>query len=253
MKIVILNGSPKGEYSNTIHYVKYIMKHRPGHEYDIIEVGRDIKKIEKDAGIFDAIIGKIKDADGILWSFPLYHYSVPSQLMRFIELVSERKSEGAFHDKYATALTTSVHFYDHLAHHYVHAVSEDLGMKYVEGFSAEMDDIMKPEWRQQMLLFFDHFTAMIEGHAPVEKKYAPISAETKEYVPGEVKSPVSIGDKKVVLITDARKEDVNLGRMVEVFKRVRRRQRRCGEFERYPHRRRMPGMHTVRRSERMRL
>ncbi len=219
MKIVILNGSPKGEYSNTIHYVKYIMKHRPEHEYNILEVGRDIKKIEKDPGMFDAIIEKIKDADGVLWSFPLYHYSVPSQLMRLIELVSERKAEDAFHGKYVTALTTSVHFYDNLAHNYVRAVSEDLGMNYLEGFSAEMNDILKPEWRRQMLLFFDHFTAMIEEHAPAEKKYAPISAETKEYSPGEVKAHVSFGDKKVILITDARDDDLNLGRMVEVFKR----------------------------------
>ncbi len=217
MKLVILNGSPKGEYSNTIHYMKYIMKHRPGHEYDIIEVGRDIKKIEKDPGMIDAILGKIKDADGIVWSFPLYHYSVPSQLMRFIEIVSERKPGEAFLDKYATALTTSVHFYDHIAHNYINAVSEDLGMNYIEGFSAEMSDIMKPEWRQQMLLFFDHFTAAIGSHAPAEKKYAPLTMRTKLYEPVDPMSSVNIGDKKIVLITDARVEDQNLEHMVEVF------------------------------------
>jgi multimeric flavodoxin WrbA len=219
MKIVILNGSPKGEYSNTIQYVKFIMKHRPRHEYSIIEVGRDIKRIEKDAGMFDDIIGKIESADGVLWSFPLYHYSVPSQLMRFIEMVSERKSGGAFHDKYATALSTSVHFYDHLAHNYVHAISEDLGMNYVEGFSAEMEDIMNTEWREQMLLFFDHFTAMIGGHAPTGKKYTPVSTETRAYVPDDLRSPLSIGDKNVILVTDARPEDLNMVHMVEVFKK----------------------------------
>ena len=219
MRIIILNGSPKGEYSNTIQYVKYIMKHRPGHEYKIVEVGQDIKKIEKDPAVFDDIIGKIKDANGILWSFPLYHYSVPSQLMRFIELVSERNSGEAFYDKYATAISTSVHFYDHLAHDYVNAVSEDLGMKYVEGFSAEMSDIMDPEWRRKLLLFFDHFIAMVERQAPVEKKHAPLSGRINEYRAGEVKVPVNMGDKNLVLITDAKNEDVNLGRMVEVFKK----------------------------------
>ena len=77
--------------------------------------------------MIDAILGKIKDADGIVWSFPLYHYLVPSQLMRFIEIVSERKPGEAFLGKYATALTTSVHFYDHIAHNYINAVSEYQG------------------------------------------------------------------------------------------------------------------------------
>lgn len=219
MKIVIVNGSPKGEFSNTIHYVKYIAKYRQGHEYRIIEVGRDIKKIEKEAEKFDEIISDIRTADGILWSFPLYHYSVPSQLMRFIELIDERGAAGAFKDKYATALSTSVHFYDHLAHDYVQAVSEDLSMRYVEGFSAEMQDIQKPEWRRQLLLFFDHFTDAIAAQAAVEKKYAPVTHDIKEYVPAPVGSPVSIGDKKVVLITDAKNDDVNLGRMIDVFKK----------------------------------
>ncbi len=219
MKIIILSGSPKGEYSNTIHYVKYLMKHRPGHMYKIIEAGRDIKKIEKDQGMLDDMIGEIKEADGILWSFPLYHYSVPSQLMRFIELVSERKAEGAFYGKYATALSTSVHFYDHLAHRYVNAISEDMGMNYVEGFSAEMSDIMKPEWRRQLLLFFDHFITMVEQRAPIDKKYAPLSGHMREYMTCEVKAPVKVGDKKFVLITDAKNEDANLGHMIEVFKK----------------------------------
>jgi hypothetical protein len=35
MKIVVLNGSPKGEYSVTLQYVHYIQKKFPGHEWKI--------------------------------------------------------------------------------------------------------------------------------------------------------------------------------------------------------------------------
>ncbi len=118
-----------------------------------------------------------------------------------------------------TTLTTSVHFFDHLAHNYVHAVSEDMGMHYVEGFSAEMTDIMKPECKRQLLLFFDHFVDSVEKKAPVEKRYMPISGNIKEYMPGELKKPVSTGDKKITLITDSKESDVNLNRMIDVFKK----------------------------------
>ena len=122
MKIVILNGSPKGEYSNTIHYMKYIMKHRPGHEYRIIEVGRDIKKIEKDPGMLDDILGndkKFRRYPVVISALSLLSPVAIDEIHR--DRFRTRGLEEAFHDKYATALTTSVHFYDHLAHHYINA------------------------------------------------------------------------------------------------------------------------------------
>ena len=49
MKIVILNGSPKGDYSVTLHTCLYIKKHYPMHEYEVLNVGKDIKKNRKGA------------------------------------------------------------------------------------------------------------------------------------------------------------------------------------------------------------
>src|SRR5208337_860704 len=173
MRILVLNGSPKGEFSITIQYMKYIIKHRPGHEYKILDIGRDIKKIEKDQERLAAIIGEMKAADGIVWAFPVYHLSVPSQLMRLIELITPAGASGAFKDKYTAVLTTSIHYYDNLAHNYARAVSEDLGLRYVDGFSAEMEDLRNPLWRKQLLAYFDRFVDSIEEHAPTERKYAP--------------------------------------------------------------------------------
>jgi multimeric flavodoxin WrbA len=48
MRICIINGSPKGNYSITLQTALYIQKHFPGEEFEIINVGQKIKLYEKD-------------------------------------------------------------------------------------------------------------------------------------------------------------------------------------------------------------
>jgi len=128
MKIIVLNGSPKGEESITLHYAKFIQKKYPNHEYEIENISQQIKQIEKNESVFNKIIEKTKQADAVLWTVPLYVYLVPAQYKRFIELIFERKAQDAFKDKYTAVITTSIHFYDHTAHNYMRAICEDLKM-----------------------------------------------------------------------------------------------------------------------------
>lgn len=48
MNILVLNGSPKGEYSITLQTVKYIKKNAPECSLEILHVGQKIKALEKD-------------------------------------------------------------------------------------------------------------------------------------------------------------------------------------------------------------
>ena len=66
---------------------------------------------------------------------------------RFIELVFERGAQAAFAGKYAASLSTSIHFFDHTAHNYIHAICDDLGMRFVESFSPDMTDLLNEEGR----------------------------------------------------------------------------------------------------------
>ena len=141
MKIVIVNGSPKGDISVTMQYVAYIRKKFPEHEYEMFNGAHEIKKIEKDTASWDRIIAAIRSADLVLWAFPLYYLLVCSQYKRFIELIAERNATDVFAGKYTASLSTSIHFFDQTAHAYIHAVSDDLGMKYLGGYSAEMHDL----------------------------------------------------------------------------------------------------------------
>ncbi|MCX6994079.1 MAG: NAD(P)H-dependent oxidoreductase [Kiritimatiellaeota bacterium] len=219
MKIAVLAGSPKGEMSITLQYVRYIQKKIPAHSFGIIQIGNQIRKLEKDVVAFQAVLDEIRKADAVLWCFPVYFLLVPSQLKRFIELVLERHAEAAFAGKYATALTTSVHFYDHTAHNYIRAISEDLGMQAVPGFSADMEDLLKPSGRAGSIAFAQDFTRTIAAQAPVEKAFAPANVPVPEYLPPAIPDVPKTGCRRIVLLTDASEADVNLRRMTDTLVR----------------------------------
>ena len=130
MKIVILNGSPKGDISVTMQMWRTSGRNSRRITYEILNVAQDIRKIEKDTTAWNNVLDSIRSADLVLWAFPLYYLLVCSQYKRFIELIFEREAQDAFAGTRAAALSTSIHFFDQTAHAYIHAVSDDLGMKY---------------------------------------------------------------------------------------------------------------------------
>jgi multimeric flavodoxin WrbA len=218
MKIIILNGSPKGEASITLQYAAYIQKHFPQYEFKIIHVSQQIKKIEREPEAFQEIINEVRSADGVLWSFGLWVLCVPAQYMRFIELISERGMEDAFKDKYAAVMTTSIHYYDHTAHNYMRAVCEDLGMKYVDSISLDIIDMMKEERRQDITIFAEGFFKAIREQTATSKLFNPLTFSDFEYQPSEPKTRIDTKDKKVLVLTDAFDRDTNLGKMIKRFK-----------------------------------
>ncbi len=217
MKIIVLNGSPKGSISVTVQYVLFIQKKFPQHELKIINISQEIRKIEKDEKAFQGIIDEVGSSDGVLWAFPLYFQLVPSQYKRFIELIWERGAENALKNKYTAVLSTSIHFYDHSAQNYMNAICDDLDMKYAGSFSADMSDLLKEEGRGNLILFAEHFFRAIENNVPTVKNFKPVTYGELNYTPGDVGSKVDIGSKKVVIVTDSEDGQTNLGRMIERF------------------------------------
>lgn len=215
MKIVVLNGSPKGESSVTMQYVGFIQKKFPQHEFKILNIAQRGKQIESKAEIFQEIIAEIKKADGVLWAFPLYVFLVHSQYKRFIELISERSAEAVFKGKPAAILTTSIHFYDHTAHNYMHGICDDLNMNVYASYSAEMQDLFKEIEREKLCQFFQGFFEAIVRKAPAMKIYSPLQLQTTEYTPRTSPEPVDTYDKKIVIVTDEEKNHHNLKQMVQ--------------------------------------
>lgn len=217
MKIIVLNGSPKGDVSITMQYVHFIQKKFPQHELKILNISQRIKTIERDDNAFREIIDAVRSANGVLWAFPLYYLLVPSNYKRFIELIWARGAEDAFKDKYAASLSTSMHFYDHIAHNYINAISDDLEMKFAGGFSAAMYDLLEEKERKRLSLFAEHLFDTIENNVPTSRNFRPLIHSSFEYVPGDVQTKIGVGSQKVVVLTDSKDEGTNLGRMLRQF------------------------------------
>jgi len=70
MKILVINGSPKGRHSITFRHIQYFMKENPEQDFGILQVANRIGKIESDEALFNEILDKMAGADAIIWSFP---------------------------------------------------------------------------------------------------------------------------------------------------------------------------------------
>ena len=217
MKIIVLNGSPKGDLSVTMQYVNYVQKKNPQHDLKILNISQRIRAIEKSEDAFRDIVDAIRSADGVLWAFPVYFFLVDSNYKRFIELIWAREVYPAFQDKYSASLSTSIHFYDHIAHNYVNAICDDLGMQYVGGFSADMYDLLAEKERKRLILFAEHFFDAIDKRTPTSKTFRPMTSGAFAYVPQDVQQRLDSGNKKVTILTDAIDQETNLGRMIQRF------------------------------------
>jgi multimeric flavodoxin WrbA len=218
MKIVVLNGSPKGDVSVTMQYVHFIQKKYPQHELKIVNIVPRIKALESDTPAFQGILDEVRAADGVLWAFPLYVMLVHAGYKRFIEMVFERGGQESFRGKYAAVLTTSIKFYDHTAHDYMVSICDDLDMKFVGGYSAAMHDLQQAPEQERLLSFAEDFLDAIASRRLTVKTHLPLSVRAPDYTPGLPSRQVSTGERKVLVVTDAEPGQANLLHMIERFR-----------------------------------
>ncbi len=220
MNIVVLNGSPGGKKSFTIQYMFYLEKRFPHHSFTTLHVAKEIKRLDRSHDRLEQVLEQVRKADLVIWDFPVYYFLVPAQLVRFIEILFESNTIGAFCDKYTAAFSTSRHFHDHSAHTYIRAVCEDLGMKYVDFYSAEMEDLTIEDERENFLRFARRTFNHVEKKRPVARRFAPISDEatkTPEFISPSNDLVEEKSSGKILLVTDAASDDANLNRMVDHF------------------------------------
>ena len=229
MNILVVNGSPKGNYSITLQTVHYLQKRYPEQNFEILHVGQKIKALEKD---FSPTLQALEKAELILFSYPVYTFIAPAQLHRFIELVKE--SGISLAGKFATQITTSKHFYDVTAHRYIQDNCQDMGMKFIRGLSADMDDLLSEKGQKEAVDFLKYVLWSVE-----KDQYEPLPEPVSPPKHMAVEVPTAADAEKtgdVVIVTDCRSDDSQLQSMIDRFRVVFARKTRVVNIREYPFR-----------------
>lgn len=196
MNILVLNGSPAGKDSITLFTVLYIQKHFPEHHYDILHVGQQIRKMEKEPETWQEPLRK---ADLILFCYPVYTFLVPAQLHRFVEMMKESGLDLS--GKYATQISTSKHFYDVTAHQFIQDNCEDLGLRYIRGLSADMEDLRTKQGRQDAKAFFRFVLRSMEQGWQESILVRPAAGELKTAA-ADAEKLTCPAPKRIVIVAD---------------------------------------------------
>lgn len=212
MNVLVLNASPKGPNSVTLHTALYLKALHPEHEFTIAHVGQRIKSYERD---FAPLREQLSRAELLLFCYPVYTFIAPYQLHRLIELI---KADGIdLSGKFASQITTSKHFYDVTAHRFIEENCLDMGLKTVRGLSADMEDLLTPQGQAQARMFFDQLMFSCQHGLYVTPTCPAPQRERKPYLKSLAETPKHAG-KEVVIVTNCAGDDQNLANMIADFR-----------------------------------
>lgn len=203
MKVLVINGSPKGKNSITYQTIRFLQKKFPKDTFETIHAGAQIKLLERD---MKDVCRMFARAELIVFVYPVYTFIAPSQLHRFIELLKEQNMDLS--GKYAVQITTSKHFYDITAHRYIEDNCKDLGLSVLRGFSADMDDLLTVKGQLAVITYWN-YVAHIIGYEKKgnehRKSNGPLSGKNEKY--------------HIVIVTDCEKTNERLRRMIIDFRK----------------------------------
>ena len=213
MKILVINGSPKGKYSISLQTLEYLKTVYSEHIFEVLHAGQMVKALERD---FTKARASVETADLIVFSYPVYTFLAPSQLHRFIELLKESGIDLA--GKFVTQFTTSKHFYDVTAHRYIQDNCQDMGMKFIKGLSADMDDLLTEKGQQDARAFFEHTLWCME-HDVYETNVQEVTMP--KHLPIHIpQEEIKHADGDVLIVTNCAPEDTQLQDMITRFRKV---------------------------------
>ena len=212
MKILFVNGSPRGRFSVTLQTCLYLEKRFGQHRFSYLNVGAGLAGFEQD--MRPAAIA-FQQAELIVFAYPVYSFLVPSQLHRFLELVKEQGIP--LRNRYVTQLTTSKHFFDVTAHRFMEENFHDLGMRVIHGLSADMEDLLTGQGRREAEQFLEYAVFCAENGIFEQAPPAPAAARAPYTSCME-----PCGDKQdgfeAAVVADLREGDESLRALIRDFR-----------------------------------
>ena len=211
MKVLFVNGSPRGRFSVTLQSCLYLEKRFSAHSFEYLNVGAGIAGFERDMAPAAAAFER---AELVIFAYPVYSFLVPSQLHRFLELMKER--EISLKDKYVTQLTTSKHFFDVTAHRFMEANLHDLGARVIHGLSADMEDMLTEQGRRELEQFFGYAVFCAEN-AVYEHTETPAAVQASAPYVSTLEAVKKLEGFDIVIVGDLREGDESLRALIKDF------------------------------------
>ncbi len=211
MKVLFVNGSPRGRFSVTLQSCLYLEKCFPAHSFRHLNAAAGLGGFEKDMAPAAEAFGW---AELVVFAYPVYSFLVPSQLHRFLELMRER--DISLKDKYATQLTTSKHFFDVTAHRFLEENLHDLGARVIRGLSADMEDLLTEQGRKELTQFF-RYAVFCAENAVWEHLEAPAAAPERAPYVSTLEAVKKLEGFDTVIVGDLREGDESLRALIKDF------------------------------------
>lgn len=215
MNILVVNGSPSGKNSITLHTALYLEKKFPDQSFSYLNAAQTIHSLQKD---FSPAVEALEKAELILFVYPVYTFIAPSQIHSFIRMMKESTEKGLLNikGKAASQITTSKHFYDITAHNYIRDNCFDLGLSFVPGLSADMDDLLHAKGQKQATDWFTHLIWCVENsifeHPVLHADRSLVQQIDVPEFDAEQKK-----DKDIVILVDSSNTNPTLEAMVRRF------------------------------------
>lgn len=126
--------------------------------------------------------------------------------------------QDVFDKKYTASFSTSIHFFDYTAHNYIQGICEDLGMHFVRSFSAEMQDLMDAQERQNLKDFMENVIYAFKNKVHTSRVFPKLKQTELKYKSDDIVEDIADSDNiKLVILTDTESMSDNLQNMVKRF------------------------------------
>ncbi len=211
MNILVLNGSPKGQNSITLQTALYLEQLYKGHTFTYLHVGQRIRSFEQD---MSQVTSLVNDAHLVLFVYPVYTFLAPYQLHQFISLMKRENISLA--GKFASQISTSKHFYDITAHKYIEENCYDFGARYINGLSADMEDLLCSKGQVEASSYFEKLLFDME-HNIYKTRVKPALPYSATPYNKSLPNKTTTLQKDVLLLTNVAPTDHNLNHMIEDF------------------------------------